>query len=503
LRCTGGIGIAIPPLFGVDGDVFVAFASPDQPYGFPNDVATGDLSPLAGRWLDSFTIAVGGDAHLTIPAAGDIPLLNAWVIYEAPDYFEVGSHFDFKATIIELKGDAGGWILPSQGKFSFGGDLSLCLNVTVLGFHLNPCLGNGIVVSSRGIGGCTTVFVPSPIPLVPAVPVTIAAGYTWDGDFKLSVFSCDLGDFTEANPRGAADRGAGDGRRAHAANASWSFPLPGGLPSAQVRVTGRGAAPDVTLTGPDGQSYSTANPPTDARHVIMFRYGDTTLISINHPAGGRWSVSQIAGSAPLATVAYANGLPPAKVNARIAGRGAMRTLTYRAVPARGRTITFLERGPRTYHILGVARGARGHIRFRPADGRAGRRQIVALIAQDGIQMQSLAVAHYSARGPQRPSRPARTRVSHSGYTLNVSWHSVPGASEYEVVVASSDGGRTMQIVRGHSATVVGIEPGLHGTVLVNAIAANGLRGARARHTFRAAGTTAPPTPRRRHHRPAG
>jgi hypothetical protein len=499
LRFTGGIGLAIPPLIGATGDVFVAFASPSNPYGFPNDVATGDLGPLAGRWLDSFTIAVGGEVHLTPPLAGDIPLANAWLIYEAPDYFELGAHVDFKATLIELKGDAGGWILPSQGKFSFGGSLSFCLNVSVLGFDLNPCLGNGIVVSSRGIGGCATVFVPSPVPLAPAVPVTIAAGYAWDGGLKLHVFSCDLSDFTEANPRGAHDYAASDGPRARAADGAWSFDLPGGLPSAEVRVTGRGGAPDVTLHGPGGRTYSTANPRRDPRQVLMFRYGNTTLISINHPAGGRWSVSENPGSAPLDTVAYAKGLPPANVKARVVGRGRIRTLTYRAVPARGRTITFVERGARTYHILGVARGAHGRIRFHLDDGRAGGRQIVAVIAQDGIQTQSVVVARYSAPGPQRLPRPTRIRVSHRGYMLNVTWRPVPGAFSYEVLVKSSDGGRTMQIVRGHRATVVGVEPGLHGTVLVYAVAADGSRSAKARQAF-AAVRTPQPVPRR-HHRP--
>jgi hypothetical protein len=462
-------------------------------------VATGDLSPLAGRWLDSFTIAVGGDAHLTTTLAGDIALANAWLIYEAPDYFEFGAHVDYGTTLIELKGDVGGWILPSQGKFSFGGTLSFCVKVTVEGFDLNPCLGNGIVVSSRGIGGCATVLVPSPFAFAPAIPVTIAAGYTWDGDLKLHVFSCDLSDFTEANPRGAHDHAAGDGPRVRAADAAWSFDLSDGLPSAEVRLTGRGGAPDVTLTGPGGRTYSTANPPTDPRQVMMFRYGSTTLIAINHPAGGHWSVSENPGSAPLDTVAYAKGLPPANVKARVAGHGPIRTLTYRAVPARGRTITFVERGARTYHILGVARGAHGRIRFRLDDGRAGRRQIVAVIAQDGIQTQSVVVARYSAPRPQPPPRPAGIRVSHTGYTLNVSWRPVPDTTSYEVLIKSSDGGRTMQIVRGHRATVIGVEPGLHGTVLVDAVASDGSRSANARQAF-AAVRTSYPRPRR-HHRP--
>jgi hypothetical protein len=85
--------------------------------------------------------------------------------------------------------------------------------------------------------------------------------------------------------------------------------------------------------------------------------------------------------------------------------------------------------------------------------------------------------------------------------VNVSWRPVPGAASYEVLVKSSDGGRTMQIVRGHRATVVGVEPGLHGMVLVDAVAADGSRSTNARQTF-AAVRTSPPAPRRHHHRPA-
>jgi hypothetical protein len=59
----------------------------------------------------------------------------------------------------------------------------------------------------------------------------------------------------------------------------------------------------------------------------------------------------------------------------------------------------------------------------------------------------------------------------------------------------------MQIVRSHRATVVGVEPGLHGTVLVDAVAADGSRSANAREAF-AAVRTRQPAPPRHHHPPA-
>jgi hypothetical protein len=79
---------------------------------------------------------------------------------------------------------------------------------------------------------------------------------------------------------------------------------------------------------------------------------------------------------------------------------------------------------------------------------------------------------------------------------------VPGAVEYEVLVKSSDGGRETQIVRGRSASFPDIEPGLHGTVLVDAVSAAGTRGANARTRFsRAPVSTSKRTPpRKRKHR---
>jgi hypothetical protein len=509
-RFTGGLGVAFGNLVGIDADAFVAFASPDTPYAFPNDVATGDLQPLAGRWLDSLTIAIGGQAHLDLPI-GHVPLLHAWVIYQAPDYVEIGSSFTFDVSFLEVKGEGGGWVEPSQGKFSIGGDLNACLHdfdIKILGIKIPPpCLGEGIVISSRGVGGCATVIVPVPPtiigPTIP-VPVEISAGYLWDGGFQTpSFFTCDLGPYSEANPRAAADPGAADARSAQAGSA-WAFRLPGRLPSTEVRLTGRGGAPEVTLSGPGGARYSTENPPRDVRHVIVAQYGDRTVIALNHPTGGIWTVAPNPGSVAVTSVAYAKGLPAPKVKGQVSGRGRLRTLTYTDTPAPGRTITFVERGARTYHLIGVARSRHGKIRFRLDDARAGRRQIIAQVDENGIQTASMVIARYSAPGPERPAPPKRLQVTHAAYALTARWSPVPGAVEYEVLVRSSDGGREMQVVRGRSASFPEMEPGLHGTVLVDGVSAAGTPGTKTRTRFGqapiASPTRTPPRRGKHHHR---
>jgi hypothetical protein len=236
------------------------------------------------------------------------------------------------------------------------------------------------------------------------------------------------------------------------------------------------------------------------------QYGNTTVIAVSHPTGGDWTVTPDAGSVPVTSVAYAKGLPNPDIKARVLGRGQSRTLSYDLTPAAARAITFVEQGPRTYHIIGAAHGPRGRIRFTPAAGRPGRRQIVAVVTDHGVQSQSLIVARYAAPRPQRLVRPRRVSVRHHGYTLDVSWTPVAGAAIYEVLVQPVDGGRETAIVRGDRARVVGIEPGLRGKVLVNAVTFEGMRGTKGAGTFTRAPVPKPKRPTlrrpkpRRHHR---
>jgi hypothetical protein len=273
------------------------------------------------------------------------------------------------------------------------------------------------------------------------------------------------------------------------------FTLPAGLPSAMVRISGSGAPPDVTLSGPGHISISTAKPP-NSHDVVILRVGDTTLIALKHPAGGTWRVTADPSSAPVTDVASAHGLPAPNVNVRVTGSGRVRTLTYALTPAPGRTIAFVERGARTYKQLGVARGAHGAITFSPAPGRAGRRAIVAVISDNGIQMRSLVVGHYFAPRPGPLARPANLRVAHRGGSLRVSWRAVPGAASYAVIVSSSDGERGVHLTKGHTILIGGVPARLSGTVTIQALDPSGARSAAARGAWRSELKLRPPAKRR-------
>src|SRR5262249_9695382 len=102
LRLTGGLGISVGDLVDIDGDVFVAFASPSEPYVFPDADASGDLAPLAGRTFDSFSIALGGTASLSLPILGKIGLAHAYELYEYPDFFEAGAGFALNMVLVKI-----------------------------------------------------------------------------------------------------------------------------------------------------------------------------------------------------------------------------------------------------------------------------------------------------------------------------------------------------------------------------------------------------------------
>ncbi|MDE3070298.1 MAG: hypothetical protein KGJ43_06185, partial [Acidobacteriota bacterium] len=482
LRFTGGIGLTAAQVLGITGDVFVAFASADQPYAFPS--SAGDLAPLSGRTLSSFTIAVGGNATAHLPIAGQMPLANAYLLYEFPDYFELGGGFAYEPPILKITGSMLGFLDPPQHAFNLQGSVSACLrkeihiSVGPIDEDIKPCLTAGAVVSSKGIAFCGTVLVPAPI--VGTVPVPIVVGYRW-GDGLPSItpsFSCNMGDYQVAS--------------SHAARASGppGFSLPSRLAAATVRLTGSGGAPNAVLSGPGGLRVSTLGAPQRSDVVVVHIPGaQETLIALRRPPAGRWTVSVAPGSTPIADVAVAPSLPAPKIRVRVTERGRRRTLRYRMVAGPGRTVSFAERAPGVYRPLGAAHGAHGRIVFTPAPGRSGRREILALISQGGLPVARAVVGSFQApsRGRLRATRHLRARRTGTG--LAVSWRGVPGSWRYAATLTLDDGRRELLLSRGPHVTFTAVSPTAGGRVQVVALAADGRRG-------RAAGVAFAPARRR-------
>ena len=467
LRFTGSAGFDAAHVADIDGEVFVAFATPDDPYTIPADA--GDLAPISGRTLTNFSIAIGGTVSIKIPVIdNDVALYNGYLLYEYPSLFEFAGGFNLDYYYLKIDGGLKGFLDGDSGRWSMEGGIHACLqHIVIAGIEINPCDSVGGVISSKGIAFCTTFPLPIP-PFGFVVPVPVGAGYSWDGSFTPMIFDCDYGPWRETVPTAFRSLAAAIGPQ--------RLVLPATLPAASIRITGATGAPDATITKPDGTKFSTAGPLLDPNvEVLKLARQKATYVAIKKPAGGTWTVTPSAAT-PVTGVASASGEPTAQVRASVTAAGRARTLHYSLTAAPGRVVTFAERGPQTYHMLGQAHGAHGSIVFRPADGRAGRRQIVALVVENGVQVAQTVVATYAAPAPLRPGRPTQLRTRHDGSTLVVTWRRAPHATHY--LTTLTVGGHVWQsVVTARSAVRLGnIYRREHAVVAVRAIGKDGRPG---------------------------
>jgi PKD repeat protein len=463
LRLTGTIGLSSADVVDEDGVLFAAFATPSTPYEFPAD-AGEQLAALAGRTLDTFTLAVGGTASLHVPVLGVLPLLHSYGLYEYPDYFELGGGFTFELPLLKVDGDVNGFVFASKRLFNLEGGVKGCLRGVELDYKIStvkidPCLINvGAVISSKGIGFCG--IVPVPFPIFGVIPVEIGAGYTWGASApEPKLFTCDYSAYRVVSPKAAA------------ADTPYAIHLPAGLPAAMIRVRGQGGSPSVTVTDPHGKDAA-----ADGDAIFLRRAGEnTTFIGLRRPAAGRWTIIAKPGSPPISAVASADGLPKLSIKASVRGSGRRRALTYQITGAAGRTISFAERGPRTARLIAVARRASGRIAFEPAPGTRGRRSIIALVETSGSPARTLTVASYTPPPPARPAPPRHVRATRRRGTIRVRWRAVPGIVRYELLVELADGSEAFRVVRGSRATLTDPFPRKRGLVLVDSLGTDGSR----------------------------
>jgi hypothetical protein len=81
----------------------------------------------------------------------------------------------------------------------------------------------------------------------------------------------------------------------------------------------------------------------------------------------------------------------------------------------------------------------GQLKFTPGHGPAGKREIVAVITQDGRPRDEQVVATYIAPKDRLPGRPRLLRARRAGNGVLVRWAAVPGAKGYTASVTTSDG----------------------------------------------------------------
>ena len=212
-----------------------------------------------------------------------------------------------------------------------------------------------------------------------------------------------------------------------------------------LQVEGKGGAPKLTLADPKGRIYT---PTTTVNKVVpdgnfvsaYLPRGNVTLLRVQHPRAGTWTLTPDVGSPAIDNVRSAKALPALHVTARVKGRGRSRVLTWNARGLGGRTIRFTERAKDVGQTIVVTDKQRGHARYAIEDGAAGPRRIEAQVTTDGgVPVMTPVVVRYRAPGPPRPHKPGKLKIRRRHGTVTVRWARLKGADGYRIRVTGSDG----------------------------------------------------------------
>lgn len=448
-----------------------------------------DIHPASRRFFGSvmigaipldypnYTIGVTGAVSITfnndgpvvveVDGAGTVhgySIANGKLIFQSNGYFEVDGNVDIDLSVADLQAGIQALVdLPSK-EFSASANGFL----RVGGQDIASAQG---VVSSLGVAACGSSF-----------DVNAGFSYPWGGSPSVSVGlgGCDISPYV-IQPMSAAADGRVPGAPAARERAAVVHTA-SAAPFEDIAVTGAGAPPSVVLHGPGGQSVTPValgpGASSAAAVALPAPNNDTTYVMVRNPGAGTWTVSAADGSSPITAVSAARGYASPTIRARVTGSGTTRRLAYSVSSRPGLSVSFAERSSRTYHVLGHASGARGSLRFVPAAGAAGRREIVAIVSDGGVQREIVTVASYRAPGPVTPARVRDLRVTRHGRRFRIGFGTALGASYYVLTVRASDGRHLLRLIgrSRHSLTLPVLGYTDHLKVSVLGVSALGRRG---------------------------
>ncbi|HMM49171.1 MAG TPA: hypothetical protein PKE32_06120, partial [Miltoncostaeaceae bacterium] len=247
------------------------------------------------------------------------------------------------------------------------------------------------------------------------------------GGVDLWLGSCDMDDYRVADTRAQE-------LRAHEAGPSAIAAVSGRPASVSFRVRGVGGVPSITVIGPRGQAVTPAATFADDQSATLF-------VAVSKPAPGTYTLQAAPGTPAIGEVAVSRQVAPAAiVRARVAGRGrAPPPLTSRARSGANQSTACAGRSRAGTRRIGTARAGTRRLRFTPGPGPGGRRDIVALVSQNGLVRSERTVARFSAPPPARVGRARGLRVRRAGRSLVATWRPGAGLAAQRVQVALADG----------------------------------------------------------------
>jgi hypothetical protein len=410
-------------------------------------LAVAGEAPVKVRGTFTMTFPKRGPAEFRLDGQLSVlfvDLARGYLRFLTDGYASFGGHAGLDVGPLSINANAAGFVDARNGGFSafIDGGVEVCA-------HVGPFDGCGGIdgkaaVSSEGFAACAGIDFPEPVGRVsagiagqwrqlnPGVLINPALLAT---HIKAP---CSTDDYV-LEPAHAAQAGASTVR------------VRTGLPTVTILVKGAGGQPRVQVTGPGATVRS--GTATSAGYVMTVPGIDAAYVVLRRPRAGVYTVRPLAGSPAIASVLVGEGYRPARVHARLTGRGGRRRITYRIADAgHGHRVRFAERGTFGTRIIGATRRARGTLRFTPADVPGRRRTLLALIEHDGIVERRATLARFRAPAPTRPSAVSRLRARRSATTVTVRWRGARRAHRYAVTLTGSHGTRVGRLVARGSVT---------------------------------------------------
>ena len=395
-KIEGGVQVNA---FGTIGDTAVLQVDGQVSYTFPNSPAPGvfrvdghgkligiDFADVFAQYETSGKVSFGGDVH-------------------------IGNE-----DVLGITGGASGAVNLKTYQFTLLGKAHVCA--------LSICaFGSEVGINNSSVAGC-----------VGGSDLGIGAKFIFATKKLSTKYDCNLSEYAALAGSHISQAG------------SRTVRIPAGQRLASIQMVGQGGVPRVQVLGPSGQTI--ASPANQAQPVhtdvgLLFADGATssTVLNMPKPEGGNWTVTLQPGSVPISSVRTAKALPEPKVTAAVTGRGHKRTLSWTVKPIPGQRVQLSEEGPGAHRSFGVLEGKSGEIKFSPANGKAAKRRLLAVVEQDGTFRKSIVAGTYEAPGPVRPGRPRNVRLRRKGAKLVVTWQRAPHAVEYAVRAKLKDGRR--------------------------------------------------------------
>ena len=318
----------------LDGRIVVAFpGAGDPPYTLRQDAAfldpPGTPSPFSpaqyGIPHSAFTLAASVQAALTLPVVGDVPVGNAYFIYEYPGYIAFGGGIPGQSLLGlgQVSGGVSGEVNFTNGRYDIFGNINVCTGIDCPNGILTVSYGGDVNFSDVGMSVCVR----------PSVFPDFGIGIYWPGrfptDWHFQGPGCRWSPYADKNVHGSAD---GAGARAVAASLPYRFTVHRRDAGLSIQLAGTGGAPRVRVIAPGGRTIDSPAGDgvvgTQRLMIVRFDRMQITSVGMRHGVPGTYRIVALPGSVPVSQIATATPLPDAKITASVHGQGTHRILSY-------------------------------------------------------------------------------------------------------------------------------------------------------------------------------